>query len=147
MRVFNYYGHEEVNRSDAEKFATKRRIDLRTYDAKDGPPDTHGAPSVVDLDSLTTGSDERDTFVRTYSRRPLHHPMAVFSYGLSSGATERLRRNGVLVFKRLHTGVFADLLRKVENKGIKPPTTIRRPHWLRRLGKWIGVISGRIGLW
>jgi hypothetical protein len=103
-----YLSHDEVNRDLAQQFAEAKGVLLCPLFARESASTGLSDAVLCDLDSLP--SEERAGMLKALLGRSWMCPMAVHSYSLVRSEVKALRAQGVAVFRRLHEGVFANLL-------------------------------------
>jgi hypothetical protein len=106
MRVA-YLTTDEVNEQLAQQMAVACGVTLCPLAPKDAPPDGECDAVLYDWDYLPI-EWQREVMAELLSS-PLPHPVALHGYNLEDGQVEVLRRNAVVVYRRLQPRVFRSL--------------------------------------
>jgi hypothetical protein len=108
-----YLTIDEVNQDLAAGLAERCNLTLQPLSFRDLPRDGQCDAVVYDLDSLPR--PEREEILAQLRQSLTLYPVAVHSYNLEEGQVDRLRQNGVAVYRRLGKAVFLGLkLRRAE---------------------------------
>jgi hypothetical protein len=110
MRIA-YLTTVEVNKDQALRLAAQWEVTVCPVEPRDRPPDGQFDALLYDWDHWP--ADQRPRTLTPAPAGPLRQPVALHSYGLEPHQARALRRSGVLVFDRLESRTFLDLVRAV----------------------------------
>jgi len=102
---FAYWSIDDVNRELAQRLAARMRVRLDLCDFRDSTRAV--AAHIYDLDSFP--ADRRAVLLAALRAARQRTPVAIHTYRLSAGAARALRRNGVIVVRRLQLTLFMAL--------------------------------------
>lgn len=105
--LYAYLTHDEVNQDLAKKLAAEMDVDVYVFCLRDACKAGQFDAVLYDLDALPP--DTRLMLLADLGARRRRRPIAVHSHNLSDQQERALRRQGVIVTKRLRLEVIARL--------------------------------------
>jgi hypothetical protein len=122
--VVAYLSLDEVNHDIAARAADESGATVDALTSLAEVPDAPYDAVIYDLDYVA--DHDRQQILNELTRGPSHRLAAVHSYNLGPSQKRALRRNGVLVQRRLHPGWLRRLIGKRSPK-------VKRPRFISQL--------------
>lgn len=118
---FAYWTIDEVNQHVAQRLANRAGVELDIRSFQDADAAVAFDAVLYDVDFFP--ADRRQTLLADLAAHRRAEPIVVHSYRLSGTEARALRRQGVIVVRRLRSSVFARLravvLRRLVQRGRK----------------------------